>query len=251
MPVGICKLCLKEKDLRKSHYIPAALYPTKRQKSATVIRGVAVSGPTRHLKEYLLCCDCEAKLAENGESEVLRWLAPKAKRFTLGERLKLALPRKEFPDASRFAAYEIGIDAAKFAYFTLSVVWRGAVQAWGLPDGTRTTRLDLGPYEETVRKFLARETGFPYDVVAVVVLVCSDPEARSLWIIPCQDEEAGCENFRFIARGVLFRVLLGPNIPAFFRDASCLSPVQAIAYGDCSRRVKQDLPNVLQAPVGW
>jgi hypothetical protein len=57
-------------------------------------------------------------------------LAPKAKRFSLGEKLKLALPRERFPDFSRFAAYDVGVDAAKFAYFALSIVWRGAVHEW-------------------------------------------------------------------------------------------------------------------------
>jgi hypothetical protein len=250
MTRGSCELCLEEKDLLKSHYIPKALYPTKRQKSATVTRRVVVSGRAPHLKAYLLCRDCETRFEQNGESEVLKWLAPKAKRFSLAERLKLALPRERFPDSSRFAAYDIGLDAAKFAYFALSVVWRGAVHGWSLPDGTRTKLLDLGPHQEAIRKFLAGETEFPHEVVSVVAIVCSDPEARSLWIIPCQDEEAGCQNYRFIARGVLFRVLLGPSIPPFFRDASCVSPRQPIAYGDCSRRVKQDLPGLLQAPVG-
>ena len=176
-------------------------------------------------------------------------LAPKAKRFSLGEKLKLALPRERFPDFSRFAAYDVGIDAAKFAYFALSIVWRGAVHEWRLLDGTYTTRLDLGPHREIIRKFLAGETGFPYEVFPVIVIVCSDPEARSLWIIPCHDEEVGCENFRFIARGVFFRVLVGRSIPPSFQGASCVSPRQPIAYGDLSRRLKEDLPGLLKAPV--
>jgi hypothetical protein len=246
---GICKLCQEEKDLLKSHFIPAALYPTRRQKSATRSRDVVVSGPTPHLKDHLLCRECETRFEQNGESEVLKWLSPKAKRFSLGEKLKLAWPREQFPSVSRFAAYDSGLDAAKFAYFALSIVWRGAVHEWRLLDDTPATLLDLGPHQETIRKYLAGEAEFPQEVVSVIVIVCGDPEARSLWIIPCQDEEAGCENFRFIARGVLFRVLLGRSIPSFFRDASCVSPRQPIFYGDCSRRLKQDLPDLLQLPV--
>ena len=246
---GTCKLCLKERELLKSHFMPKALYATRRQKSATVVRTVVLSGETSHLKDYLLCRDCETRFEQNGESEALKWLAPKAKRFPLGERLKDALPRETFPEMSRYAACEIGLDAAKFAYFALSVVWRGAVHGWDLPDGTRTTPLDLGPHQETIRRFLSGEGAFPHDIASVIVLVCSDPEARSLWIIPCQDEEAGCENYRFIARGVLFRVLLGTSIPDFLREASCVSPRQPIVYGDCARRIRQDFPDLLQAAV--
>src|SRR5581483_1464834 len=98
-------------------------------------------------KEHLLCRDCETKFTRNGESEVLKWLAPKAKNFPLAERLKLALPRQQFPDVSRFAAYDVGLDAAKFAYFAVSVIWRAAVHAWTLPDGTKISPLDLRPHE--------------------------------------------------------------------------------------------------------
>ncbi len=235
----------------ESHFIPRALYPNRNQKSATVTRTSAKPGPSPHLKEHLLCRDCEARFTRNGESEVLKWLAPKVKTLPLAERLRLALPREQSPEVSRFAAYEIGLDAAKFAYFTASVIWRGAVHAWQLPDGTRTTPLDLGPYEDVVRRYLLGEAEFPHHVMSVIVMVCSDAEARQLWIIPCQDEEASCQNYRFLARGVFFRLLLGPNIPEFFRDQSCVSARECIEFADCSRRVKQDLPNVLNAPVGW
>jgi hypothetical protein len=252
MPIaGICRLCLKERDLCESHVIPKALYPTKNQKSATITRETATPGRSPHVKEHLLCRDCETKFTRNGESDVLKWLAPKVKNFPLADRLNVALPRERFPDVSRFAAYDLGLDAKKFAYFAVSVIWRAAVHAWTLPDGTKTSPLDLGSHEDIIRTYLLGETDFPHDVMAVIVLVCSDPEARQLWIIPCQDEEANCQNYRFIARGVLFRVMVGPNIPQFFRDESCLSPRECIQYGDCSRRVKKELPNVLNAPVGW
>ena len=182
---------------------------------------------------------------------MLKWLAPKAKRFSLAERLKIALPREEYPDVARFAAYEIGLDAAQFAYFAVSIIWRGAVQSWRLPDNTTTSCLDLGSYGDVARQYLLGEIEFPHAIMAVIVIVCSDPEARSIWIMPCQDEEANCQNYRFIARGVLFRAMLGPDIPQFFRDQSCVSARQCVQFGNCSRRVKSDLANVLNAPLGW
>src|ERR1035438_4973593 len=183
MPVpGICRLCQKQADLCESHFIPRALYPTKNQKSATVTRSIASSGPSPHLKQHLLCRDCETRFTKKGESEVLKWLAPKAKRFSLAERLKIALPREEYPDVARFAAYEIGLDAAQFAYFAVSIIWRGAVQSWRLPDNTTTSRLDFGSYGDVVRQYLLGEIEFPHAIMAVIVIVCSDPEARSIWI---------------------------------------------------------------------
>jgi hypothetical protein len=91
-----------------------------------------------------------------------------------------------------------------------------------------------------VRKFLVGGTTFPHEIMAVVVIVCSDSEGRSVWGLPSQVHEAGCENYRFITRGVIFRVLIGSAIPAFFRDGCCLSPRQCIFYGDSAHRIKAD-----------
>ena len=246
---GVCKLCLKEADLCKSHYMPRALYPTKRHKSASITRDVIHSGQMFHVKEPLLCRDCETRFTQNGESEVLKWLAPKAKEFSLNWRLKVAMPREEYPDVSRFAAEDIGLDAAKFAYFAVSVIWRGAVHRWTLRDGTLTTPMSLSPHDETIRKYLVGEIGFPNQIASVIVIVCSDSEGRSVWGLPSQNFEAGCQNYRFIARGVFFRLLLEPEISPIFHKLSCVSPLQCILYGDCSRRVKHDFARVLATPL--
>jgi hypothetical protein len=111
--------------------------------------------------------------------------------------------------------------------------------------------MDLGSYEDVVRQYLLGEIEFPHATMAVIVIVCSDAEARSIWIMPCQDEEANCQNYRFVARGVFFRVMLGPDIPQFFRDQSCVSPRECIQFGNCSRRLKNELASLLNAPVEY
>jgi hypothetical protein len=85
-PTGVCRLCLLEMPLLKSHYMPAALYPTKRQKAKSkfATRDVVHTEPTPEIKNYLLCRECESRFSENGESDVLRWVSAKAKTFLLG-----------------------------------------------------------------------------------------------------------------------------------------------------------------------
>jgi hypothetical protein len=192
--------------------MPQALYPKKWQKARTATRHGIHTDRAPQIKEHLLCRECEAKFEKNGESEVLKWLAPKAKTFPLHERLRVALPRENHTELSRYTADDLGIDAAKFVYFALSVSWRGAVHQWTLPDGTLTTVLNLGPNRETIRTFLLGETAFPHDVTAVIVIICNDPVGRQVWGLPNQSYEQGCENIKFIARGVIFRVLLEPTI---------------------------------------
>jgi hypothetical protein len=123
MSRGICKLCTQEDELQESHFMPAALYP--RGKKLEFLSPSGVGLLKVQMKAHLLCRACETRFDQNGESEVLRHLAPKVtKRFPLHERLRLALPREEYPDFSRFAGYDVGLNMDKFAYFALSVVWR-------------------------------------------------------------------------------------------------------------------------------
>src|SRR5207244_3524707 len=174
---GICKLCLEAKNLRESHYIPSALYPRAlKLEYATRMRSGVVD---EHMKAPLLCSDCEKRFDQNGESEVLRHIAPKSvKRFPLHEKLRLALPREVEDDSvSRFAGYDIGLDMDRFAYFTLSVVWRGAVHQWVLPDGNAAPPIVLGAFEEPIRMYLFGQKPLPPDT-AIIVIVCSDEEAR-------------------------------------------------------------------------
>lgn len=252
MPIlGKCALCGLERQLQKSHYLPKALYPTRRQKSATLTRGTVVAGaPGRHLKDHLLCQECETRFEQNGESEVLRVLAPKnAKLYSLNDRLRVALAREQFPELSRFAAYEIGLDAAKFAYFAVSVIWRGAVHQWTLPDGSLTTLLDLGTCEGRIREYLLGRSEFPSDILSVIVIVCSDNESRSVLSVPDQFTELNCRNYRFIARGVTFRVLLGDNIPSELREQSCVSARECISYANCRGPITRGLSVLLTSPV--
>lgn len=236
-------ITLREAGLRQSHFIPAALYP-KRLKLEYATR--AASGVVKEqVKDPLLCPECERRFDQNGESEVLRWIAPKAvKRFPLHERLRLALPREvEDHSVSRFAGVEIGLNMDKFAYFALSVVWRSAAHKWVLPDGTVLRPVRIGAFEEPIRTYLLGKAPLPLDTAAIVivcsdiVIVCSDKEARETWTTPSIHVEAMCLNFRFLVRGVFFRVMMGRHLPQYFRDRCCTSPRKCIFYGDMRHRM--------------
>jgi hypothetical protein len=243
---GICRLCLEPRELQQSHYMPAALYPRdqKLQYATRVGSGVV----SHHMKAPLLCRDCEGMFDRNGESEVLRHIAPKSvKRFPLHEKLRLALPREDHPELSRFAGYDVGLDMDRFAYFTLSVVWRGAVHDWKLLDGTVRPRMELGGFEEPIRQYLSGRTQLPPDT-AVIVIVCSDDESRTTWMTPAVHVEANCLNVRFLARGVFFRAMMGRHLPEFFRDICCTSPRKCLFYGSAKHRMPEILQIFADAP---
>ena len=98
--IGQCKLCLKEKQLHQSHLMPSALYAPGKKGIQFATRSKFGNNP-EHLKACLLCFECEQRLDRLGESEVLRWLPPKArKQFPLHDRLWVALPCGEIPPYS-------------------------------------------------------------------------------------------------------------------------------------------------------
>ena len=159
MLAGVCRLCLETKLLRKSHFIPAALYP-KHRKPNYATR--SCSGPldpkAKHIRAHLLCADCEQRFEQGGESEVLHWVNPKGT-FRLHERLSIALPRDYNPfdldqSINRYSGADIGVDTDKFAYFAISIVWRGAVHDWIMPDGTMRPHDALGGFVEPMRLYL-------------------------------------------------------------------------------------------------
>jgi hypothetical protein len=70
---GICRLCLKEKRLCKSHYLGRALHKLCREngEDAVMMTPKVVMVTQRQLWVHLLCGDCEARLNKFGETAVL------------------------------------------------------------------------------------------------------------------------------------------------------------------------------------
>lgn len=231
-PIGQCRLCLKERPLHESHLMPRALYAHGRRKITFATRSLSGSNP-KEIKANLLCLDCEQRFNGYGESEVLKWLAPKSiRRFPLHDRLRVACPCEDFPTLSVFKCRDVGVDAAKFTYFTLSVVWRMTIHDWVGFDDRVLPRWNLGTFGEQLRGFLVGDEAFPPDT-AVFVIVCTDSYSREFWTAPASDVVCNCLGFEFLARGVYFRALMGKHLPPDSHTLSCALPYERITYGHC------------------
>lgn len=247
MPGGICKLCLREGDLQESHFIPRGLYP-KRGGMEYRTRQRAGLDETQ-LKQYLLCRLCERRFNDDGESYVLSKIAPKSRKsFPLHDTLRLACPRETGPGWSRFAGYDVGLDMAKFAYFTLSLVWRGAIAEWDMPGGDRTSKLLLGDFEEPFRRFLLGETPFPRDTW-VLAFVHSDQTARDSFSVPPAASSFGFLSFTFLLRGVMLRACMGENVPDELQQFSCTSPRDCLFSGDGEKDILDAIRPLAPMPV--
>jgi hypothetical protein len=104
-------------------------------------------------------------------------------------------------------------------------------------DGTIRKRNELGDYEETLRLYLVGDSGFPADT-AVIVIVCTDEDARKTWTTPVVNDEVNCANFRFLSRGVFFRVMNG-TLSQEFRKSCCTSDQKCLWYGSVKHRMPE------------
>jgi hypothetical protein len=238
MEPQVCPLCQKHsKDFRKSHLIPASLYHSGKKGLQYGTRS-GTGRLEKHIKDLLLCSACELLLDQGGESYVLSQIAAKVTdEFPLHTMLNLALSRESNSDFSRFCGDDLGIDMEKFAHFALGIVWRAAIHDWTMPDGTVLPRQAIGDFEPPIRSYLLGGT-FPPDT-SVIVIVCSDHQSRRIWNTPTILIEANCLNFRFFARGVFFRVMMGYQMPVEFRERSRISPRKCLFYGSLAHRMPE------------
>ncbi len=238
--IGICKLCRREKRLHESHFMPAALYAPGKKGSQYSTRSESGEYPDE-IKAHLLCFDCEQRFDRRGESEVLKWLAPKApNKFPLSDRLRVALHVAQVPSYLVFRGVDINLNTEMFAYFALSVAWRRSIHTWQIFDGSTLPACPLGDFGEQLRGYLSGESVFPPHT-AVMVIACSDKFSRQYWYPPSNDVIFNCLVFEFLVRGVYFRILMGHHLPADAPEISCSQPYGRLLYGDCEEMTRQKL----------
>jgi hypothetical protein len=243
MKIGTCKLCLTDNvPLHKSHLLPAALYRgRKKGKKLEVTTYSGVLETDAEIKQPLLCHVCEQRFDQGGEAHVLEAISPKAgKTFRLNDLMRIAYARDSDPSISRFYGPDFDLEMDKFAYFAISVIWRVTACQWVMQDGTLTQEVNLGTFQENMRRYLLGEIPLPADM-AVIVIVCSDLASRKSFFHPAGFIEADCINFRFLARGVNFRVMMGYQMSTYLRQSSCTSNLKCIWYGDCEKRTIEAL----------
>ena len=230
---GVCKLCLKDKDLQDSHMIPKALYKLALQPGydPVAITTAVVTHTSRQIHDYVFCWDCEQRFRSKGEDYVLG-LVPRNDRFPLLDRLQLVrVPVIVEGGAARYTTLRTEIDTRKLAYFALSVYWRAAVHQWRTI-GPQTTSFQLPDDEkEPIRKYLHGEAGSPARAY-VVATVCMDAISQGHVLSPYGvQNEAKSITYMFLSRGIFFRLMFDVS----FRDICCVRSAGRFLFVDDSR----------------
>jgi hypothetical protein len=226
---GTCRLCLKDRVLRKSHYVGHAIQRLCRLpgEDPILMTPKVIMATPRQLWAHLLCQACEDRLNRLGENVVLKWL-DNNRGFRLLEWMQRSCVVKEEGGVVTFSARDMGIDTEPFAHFGLGLLWRGAVHRWKTVEG-QTTSVNLGPYEDSIRRYLLGEVGLP-DGVYVILAVCTDKGSRGMVFAPSLVGGARHQMFSILVRGLWFHIVVDKNAKAGTKEVCCVRSEKKVLH---------------------
>jgi hypothetical protein len=234
-----CRMCLETKKLVSSHLLPAALYDYCRPPNGNPVAFSTrlVIESSRQMKYPLLCTGCEGLLDREGET----WMVPLFARldgsFPFHDILTKQAPAVIDGDAKLYAAINNpGIDVEKLSHFALGIFWKAGIHSWS---GSRKESLiDLGPYVDSIRKYLRKEDNFPTDTV-LMIGVLPTPVKHIAFNVPYQGTNTKWRNFVLYILGIEFTLLIGESIPQEKRVASFSgNPERPVLLFDFQRDVQ-------------
>jgi hypothetical protein len=196
-----------------------------------------ITATPHHIWAHLLCEECEGRLNKFGENEVLPWL-DNNKGFRLLERMRVSNAMTEKPNLATFSAVDMGIDTEPFAHFALGLLWKAAVHQWPTVAG-QTTTVNLGSFEDPIRRYLLGETGLPDDVY-VILAVCEDNASRGMVLGPSLVAGSVHQMFSILVRGSWFHIVADRKPSPGTREFCCVRSERKLIHREnCERRLLQ------------
>jgi hypothetical protein len=226
MELGICKLCLKQRPLCKSHLIPKGVYAlcrarTSKNPNPLLITHKLSMQTSRQLKTPLLCFDCEQLLRAKGEDWVIPQLAHIGGPFPLGDTLAASAPLFAERDVIAYLLQTIpNVRLNELVHFAMAIFWKASVHSWVEKPGKPW--LLLGPHGEDLRKFILGKAVFPAEM-ALSLTVLPNPVALISFHYPYKTigPDPTCHLY---VSGLNFILWMGPNIPAVTAQGSLHRP---------------------------
>jgi len=251
MKKGTCKLCLKERNLCDSHYMPGALYKYSRATELKnphpiVLTGTKPKRGTGQIRDYLLCRKCENRFRVRGETWVLSNIPHDyGKPFALRSAALATTPAMIRGDVGLIAGRTTpAFDIDKLIYFAASIFWRGAAHEWPQAMGLEISPISLGAHLEPLRAYLNDEASFPADLYITVMLHPYET-VQPGFILPHASSVPGWNRYWFYVTGLGFVLDFGDSVPPeIISRATSKSPEQFVTvsnqFGDTLReRIRQ------------
>ena len=254
MQTGTCALCGTLGKLHDSHFLPKSVYRLLRRSSNGNLSPVLMSRRISiqsdyQMKQPLLCSACERRFSENGENYVVP-LLNNGRGFPLLDRLKLALPLYTTATNTAFVCPAVGLSGENIGYFGLSILWRAAVRPWRMFDGDATS-VTLDPaHLELVRRYLAGETAFPDDSLAVTATVATDFLSQNTCFVPSRVTDNPGIVYSLLTKGLYCRFVFGENHPPQMRAISCIGPGPGLIFlNDASDKSWEPCAEMMETTV--
>jgi hypothetical protein len=228
-PTGKCKLCGEERLLCDSHYLPKGLYKTAGA-GATGLKNpnpvMNINGVLKQISDqyrgYVLCESCENLFTKQSESWVLANL-PKQYGDPCALQDALA-PLTPTSGGQRWERYNVSqvqeFDIPKLVYFGMSIFWRSVAHDWKTSAGQKAPLVDLGAYEEPIRKFLLGNAPFPDDVVLAIDIWPYKDVLPLLHPVVTEQLPQGVRRYWFYVPGLQCFLFTGANIPKDARESA-------------------------------
>jgi hypothetical protein len=217
-------MCLQQKMLVSSHFMPRALYDYCRSADCDVVKfnSKIAFASSYQAQDYILCKPCEDVLNDGGEKWSVGKLATMDRQpYPLYEIVSKAAPQFEDEGAKVYHGVDVaGLEIGKFTHFAAGLLWKASIHSWS-KEGKKP-RIALGPYSDRIRKYLRGETGFPEYVKLWLSIV--PPEAAMIGFIEPHERESfgGFKSYFCYILGVLFCWSVGRQVTAELR-AGCFA----------------------------
>jgi hypothetical protein len=197
--------------------MPAALYDYCRKGKHSPIKvGDGFLLPTdQQTQAHLLCKDCEDTLSKGGEAWIADKLATRERAFPLYEILtKMPPDFDEDGMAVYFAAKNPEIKVGKLIHFALGLFWKASVYSWS--GRKKIPRIELGPYSESIRKWLLGQSQFPQNVYLIAAV--SRPQRAQITLSDPYEGVRREWHTHFVhVPGLLFTLTVGKTVDESIR----------------------------------
>jgi hypothetical protein len=128
---GTCALCLRHRQLCRSHYLGKAIHRLMNRESPggqIIFTPELITQNPRQLVAHLLCRECEERIAKFGEAPALS-LINRGDTFPLLDTMKVTEPMETYTDLAVYSGRSMGVDIEALTYYALSLAWRGVARS--------------------------------------------------------------------------------------------------------------------------
>ena len=207
MTSRVCKGCLRERKLVKSHIIPRAFYEVLRQDKSVAFNVITnKEGQYNSLSRIgaydpaILCNECEERFKVPDDYAARTLLQRESQQVPITKNGKLVAYKAE------------GVEYQKIKFFVMTVLWRASIS--NLPI---FSRVNLGPTEGRLKELIwQNETGGISDYPVILGRYAPsehDPNLHRILFDPYVNRVQGMLYYRFFLGGYIADIQATSHIP--------------------------------------